>query len=100
MALVCDGVCSKAWGINNRPRIQLSDKADDYEFLSDGEVGDAPINPGTWEGGHSKPTHKNQRLNKWCARECERSLLVERDDELYGFELEDFSKRIKNIKES
>jgi hypothetical protein len=68
----CDAQCSKAWGINNRPRHQLSEDHDDYAFLADGELGEAPEDPGTYEGGHAKPTHPDERLNKWCFRECER----------------------------
>ena len=71
-ALACDGACSKAWGINNRPRLQLSDDVDDYEYLSDNDLGDAPLDPGTYEGGCAKPVDDSQRLNKWCVRECER----------------------------
>lgn len=69
----CDGLCSKAWGINNRPRRQLSEHEDDYVFLGDDELGEAPSDPGTYEGGDAKPTPPVERLNKWCVRECERS---------------------------
>jgi len=50
----CDGNCKKAWGRDKRPRIQLSDNEDDYEFLIDSELGDAPIDSGTHEGDHAK----------------------------------------------
>ena len=70
--LGCDARCSKAWGINNRPRHQLSEDPDDYAFLADSELGEAPEDPGTYEGGHAKPTQPDERLNKWCFRECER----------------------------
>lgn len=92
--LVCDGNCEKAWGISNRPKIQLSDDIDDYEYLSDGELETAPENPGTYEGECGKPTSPTEKLNKWCARECERSEMP-RDGE--WFQLPDFSKKIKNI---
>ncbi len=69
----CDAQCDKAWGVNQRPKIQLSDNPDDYVFLADHEVGTAPVNPGTYEGGHGKPSNPEDRLNKWCFRECERS---------------------------
>jgi hypothetical protein len=69
----CDAKCSKAWGINNRPKVQLSDNEDDYYFLADNELGQAPEQPGTWEGRDTKPTKPEDRLNKWCVRECERS---------------------------
>lgn len=55
--LECDGNCSQAWGIN----------------WCGEKIGIAPEDPGTYEGGHAKPTDKKH--NKWCARECERSTL-------------------------
>ena len=93
--LICDAKCHKAWGINNRPEVQLSDDEDDYAYLSDSELGDAPADPGTYEGEDGKPTSPAERLNKWCARECERSRMVDPNQE---FELPDFSKRQYNIK--
>lgn len=33
MLVACDEHCHKAWGVNNRPRVQLSDDEDDYAFL-------------------------------------------------------------------
>lgn len=68
----CDGRCEKAWGLSNRPNVQLSDEEDDYAFLSDGELGIAPINPGTYEGSDAKPLSVMEFPNKWCVRECER----------------------------
>ena len=73
--VVCDAKCSKAWGLNSRPQIDLSDDPDDFAFLADGELGDAPDDPGTYEGGHAKPLSADQRLNKWCVRQCERSAM-------------------------
>ena len=70
--VACDGKCNKAWGIQNRPRKQLSADEDDYCFLADGELDDAPVDPGTYEGGHAKPVGKEHAMNKWCVRECER----------------------------
>lgn len=49
--LSCDGKCEKAKGINKGFIIA--------------------------EGGHIKPINKEHRLNKWCARECERSKIKE-----------------------
>jgi hypothetical protein len=72
MIIGCDGECAKAWGVSNRPRVQISENPDDYYFLADSEVGTAPDDPGTYEGGHGKPTHSDERLNKWCSRQCER----------------------------
>lgn len=73
VAIVCDGLCGKAWGINNRPR---REDDEDEGFVSDGELGDAPSNPGTYEGGHAKPSSPIS-MNKWCARECERSTVLD-----------------------
>ena len=72
MTVACDRQCDKAWGINNRPRKYLSANEDDYEFLADGELGNAPVDPGTYEGDHAKPLRPSQFPNKWCVRECER----------------------------
>jgi hypothetical protein len=84
--LVCDNKCNKAWGVSQRPQIKLGTQddlddcaflpdPDDYAFKSDGELGEAPVNPGTSEGGWFKPDTGNP-MNKWCARECERSEIV------------------------
>ena len=77
--VACDGRCEKAWGISNRPNEQLSEDEDDYVYLADRELGDAPEDPGTYEGDHGKPfAHSfeshSEGMNKWCARECERSI--------------------------
>lgn len=92
----CDAQCDKAWGINNRPKIQFSDDPDDYAFLADHEVGTAPEDPGTYEGGHAKPTTPEERLNKWCFRECERcaSCYAGREDEPMNYP--NFFERIYN----
>lgn len=71
--VACDGNCKKAWGINQRPKEHISGDDDDVVFLSDSELGEAPENPGTYEGGQGKPRSKSEMLNKWCFRECERS---------------------------
>lgn len=83
--LLCDGKCEKAWGINNRPKIVLTEgDDDDYYYVPDGELGTAPEDPGTYEGFHGKP-HPSEgpdRMNTWCARECERSMFLDpRKDE-------------------
>jgi len=77
-AIICDGCCQKAWGIAVRPRIQLSDNEDDIVWLADDELPEAPADPGTTEGDYGKPfahsSEANARgMNKWCARQCERS---------------------------
>lgn len=89
--LACDGKCHKAWGINNRPKRQLSEDEDDYEYLSDNELGEAPENPGTYEGGQGK---NPESLNKWCARECERSKIFDMNEQIA---LKNFENPVKNI---
>lgn len=64
VTLQCDGNCNKAWGKHTRPN------------KSDAEIGDAPIDPKTYEGWDAKPL-KGEDMNKWCARECERSKIIE-----------------------
>jgi hypothetical protein len=95
----CDEKCEKAWGRNRRPKNQLSDNPDDYEMLSDDELGVAPVDPGTTEGGDRKPIDKHDIPNKWCIRECERCAMSMPGDHLSELPLYDFTKRIKNITE-
>lgn len=106
--LACDARCHKAWGGSQRPRLYRAasgaynlpkDAVDeppdenDYVYLSDGELGEAPALPGTWEGEHTKPQAPEERLNKWCARECERSELVDLGEPVV---LPDFTQRHYN----
>lgn len=96
--IACDERCEKAWGINSRPSINLDkDDDDDVVILSDEELGLAPEDPGTYEGGHAKPIYKEDRLNKWCCRECERCYLSAPNEHDLPVKLKDFSKRIYNI---
>lgn len=97
MHVACDRQCGKAWGINNRPRVQLSDDDDDYVFLADGELGEAPANPGTYEGGHPKPLTPDNFPNRWCVRECERS---ERGEVGKPLVLHDWNQRFYNMPRS
>jgi len=78
VVLSCDGNCAKAWGMDSRPKIvfDLNDP-DDFAYVSDEEFELAPTNPGTYEGDHAKPLAKEDRLNKWCSRQCERSVMAE-----------------------
>lgn len=94
LILVCDGNCQKAWGITQRPREHLSDDEDDVVFLADGELGKAPKHPGTSVGFESKPQDVDERLNRWCYRECERSSAFKEIDE--NSKLRDWSKRRYN----
>lgn len=93
IVMFCDGQCQKAWGINGRPKRQLSANEDDYEFLADGELGNAPLDTGSWEGGDGKPSEfpleDANRMNKWCLRECERCSFKE---------LKTFVEPVRNIR--
>lgn len=88
-----DEKCNKAWGICNRPKIQLSDGEDDIVYLSDDELEIAPIDPGTYEGGQAKPTLKTEIPNKWCVRECERCSMSKHGESHLPVELKDWTKR-------
>jgi hypothetical protein len=90
--MACDGLCTKAWGIMSRPKERFSTDDDDTALLADGELGNAPADPGTYEGGHAKPDGPHQ-MNKWCARECERSVMVDQGTEI---RLPDFTRRRYN----
>jgi hypothetical protein len=94
--VACDGKCDKAWGIQSRPKIQFDpNEPDDYAFQADRELGKAPRFPGTSEGGHVKPLPGEEKLNKWCVRECERSIRLNSDDPVQ-IEVRDLSKRVYN----
>lgn len=93
--VACDARCDKAWGLNGRPRVTFDPgEPDDYAFLADGELGSAPAETGTWEGGHGKPSEVPSRHNKWCVRECERSETFEPGETIV---LRDLSKRLFNM---
>jgi len=96
VVFVCDEKCDKAWGVCNRPKIEL-DKSnpDDYAFLSDKELEEAPQNPGTYEGGQGKPTSQEEKPNKWCVRQCERGDYFKPSETI---KVKDFSYRVFNIK--
>lgn len=98
VAVACDARCDKAWGIQNRPHRQLSEHVDDYVWLSDEELGEAPADPGTYEGGHGKPEFSDQRMNKWCVRECERSAMVGLHEQRF-IELPDLSNPSPNMRQ-
>jgi hypothetical protein len=97
--IACDGNCRKAWGIDKRPKVQISDNEDDYAYLADGELGEAPIDPGTYAGDEAKPTDYDDpnRLNRWCARECERNYLSSPGCHRDPVKLPDLSRRFYNI---
>lgn len=97
--IACDGNCGKAWGLNSRPRIGLSSNVDDYAWLADDELGEAPADPGTHEGGHIKPSsvRRPEDMNKWCARECERCVMSSPGQSKEPLALRDFSRRVYNL---
>ncbi len=91
----CDGLCTKAWGVDSRPEIELDkNNPDDYAYLADNELGEAPVNPGTYEGPSAKPLSDEPKFNKWCVRQCERCDTFSPNEEIV---LPDFSKRKYNI---
>lgn len=93
----CDRKCNKAWGINNRPKVQLSANEDDYAYLADGELGTAPVDPGTYEGGEAKPLSPDEFPTKWCVRECERSNMSEPGQYMLPLTIKRFDERRYNI---
>ncbi len=84
--LSCDANCAKACG-GATAALPMLKKT---EWLADHELDDAPTSPGTAEGGHSKPLVAKERHNKWCARECERSVITRSDE---WIEMPDWTKR-------
>jgi hypothetical protein len=96
--IACDGKCEKAWGTNNRPRIQLSEEdEDDWVWLADTELGLAPRDIGTYECEDGKPRNKTEKLNKWCCRECERCYMSRPNEFDQPIILKDFNNRVYNI---
>lgn len=86
----CDRCCEKAWGITTRLHVYLSNDDADYVYLADGELGKAPVDPGTYFSGDGKPVTPDDFPNQWCIRECERCSRGEKP-------LPDFSQRRYNI---
>lgn len=95
--VACDGKCEKAWGSNNRTKRQLSDDEDNWVWLSDNELGLAPRETETYEGGEGKPRNRTEKLNKWCVRECERCYMSNPNEFDKSIVLKDFDERIYNI---
>ncbi len=116
----CDENCNKAWGGSMRPRVYLEDPdqlifgfkdkgdcsvwpsdekidPDNYAYLADHELGDAPINPGSYENFQGKPTEKSQIPNAWCIGECERCAMSDPGKYNDPLPLRDFSKRSYNM---
>lgn len=97
MKIACDEKCHKAWGMNERPKIQLSDNEDDYCYLADGELGTAPESSPHLCCDEDKPRGKSEIPNKWCANECERCAMSEYGRSAEPLALTDFSKRTYNM---
>jgi len=95
--VACDEKCSKAWGTNSRAQIHLSEDENDTCYLADDELGEAPLDPGTYEGDHAKPTCATEMMNKWCVRECERCVLSRPGEYNKELVLPDFSRRVYNL---
>ena len=72
--IACDGRCDKAWGRSTRPK--GDDGIGDRLLRPDSVLGTAPEDPGTYEGPDSKPLPHEEKLNRWCCRECERCALL------------------------
>lgn len=74
---------------------------DDFYYIPDGELGLAPDDPGTYEGDHAKPRSCEgpDRMNRWCARECERSVLLEPLVEPFR-RPPNFERRVYNFRDS
>lgn len=95
--VMCDAKCDKAWGSTSRPRELCSEDEDDFVLLADGELGEAPANPDSYEGGVGKPRRPEDRLNRWCFRECERAEWAGHLDKDKLVQLKDWSQRQYNI---
>lgn len=90
--LYCDGKCDKAWGVPSRPCVMVDGKK---YWVADNEFDNAPDDPGTYEGKDGKPIiNSGHDMNKWCARACERSIIVGIKEPMLKSNLRDFSKRI------
>jgi hypothetical protein len=98
MRVACDEKCIKAWGIDKRPRWQCTNKPDDWAYFADGDLDNAPENPGTYEGGNGKPKQGDTIPNKWCVRQCERCAKSSPGKSGEPLALNDFSNDVFNIK--
>jgi len=97
MKVNCDRRCDKAWGMDSRPKIQLSDDEDDVVYLADHELTIAPKMSGTWEGRDTKPLSPDEFPNKWCVRQCERCNHSNPGEFTEPLELTKWDERVYNI---
>jgi hypothetical protein len=93
----CDRKCGKAWGRNSRPKEQLSDNVDDVMWFSDRDLGIAPTDPRTYEGGVGKPLSPDEFPQKWCVRECERCVMSNPGEYNKPLELPDWKAPVFNM---
>jgi hypothetical protein len=79
--------------------VQIGDHVDDYAYLADDELDEAPVDPGTYEGNHAKPIDAKgpDDINKWCVRECERGWMSPPGRPDAVPDLPDFSARFYNV---
>ncbi len=94
--VICDGNCYKSWGINNRPREQLSEDEDDIVWYADDELSVAPIDSDVQEDEDKKPLSSEEFPNKWCVRECERCVMSAPGKWRESLLLKNWNKRIYN----
>jgi len=88
--VACDGKCTKACGLNCRPRRVLdSNDPEDYVWFADDELKFVPEN-------RRKPVDPSQ-MNEWCVHCCERAELFPLDCDRRRMETIDFSKRVYNL---
>lgn len=101
--VACDAKCDKAWGVIARPKVVIDElDDDDFYFLADNELGTAPKDPGTYEGGDGKPNSPDKFPNKWCVRQCERCALSDpgmhdADLDLPDWSIRNFNKPWKGL---
>ena len=65
--VACDGNCKKAWGMNSRPLANGRTYEDEYDgeeldYAADDELGEAPDDPGTYEGSDAKPSNSSPNV--------------------------------------
>lgn len=96
--VICDSKCNKAWGYSSRPHEKVTGKEDDIMWYADHELGEAPKDPGSYEGTHGKPESPDEFPNKWCVRECERCEMSNPGEYNKPLELTNWDERVYNIK--
>jgi hypothetical protein len=94
MKVGCDERCDKAWGWHSRPSFVADPHdPDDIVWLADGELGTAPVDPGTYEGDSGKPLSPAAFPTTWCVRECERCATSDVDGWRHPLRVVDWSRR-------